>query len=186
MAVGVRIRRFSVDEYHQMVRAGILKEDDRVELIEGEIIEMTPIDPRHALCVDRLTDRLTALLRGRAITRVQGPISLAPDSEPQPDLALFRPPMARYTESHPGPADLFLVIEVAQTSVEHDRARKMALYARAGVPEAWLVNLPAQVIEVYREPAREGYRNVRTAGRGQRLAPEAFPEVTLAVDEIVA
>jgi Uma2 family endonuclease len=188
MALGVRIRRFSVDEYHQMVRAGILKEDDRVELLEGEIIEMAPIGPRprHAFCVDQLSERLGSALRGRAVIRIQGPISLGPSSELQPDVVLLRPPITRYRESHPQPADVFLVIEGAESSVDDDRARKLPLYARVGVPEAWLVNLPAQAIGVYREPAREGYRNVRTVERGQRLAPEAFPDVTLAVDEIVA
>lgn len=185
MAVGVRTRRFSVEEYHQMVRAGILKEDDPVELIEGEIIEMTPIGPRHATCVDRLTRRLVGLFADLAIVRVQGPIRLGPDSEPQPDTALLRPPVTRYEDHHPEPAAVLLAIAVADTSVEDDRARKIPLYARAGVREAWLVNLPAQTIEVHRRPTREGYQDVRTLGRGQRLAPEAFPDCTLTVDDIL-
>ena len=185
MAVAVRTRRFSVKEYHQMGLAGILKEDDRVELIEGAIIEMTPIGPRHALCVDRLNDLLGASLRGRAIIRVQGPISVGPHSEPQPDLALFRPPMARYAESHPGPDDLFLVIEVAETTADDDRTRKIPLYARAGIREVWLVNLTAQTIEVYRAPTLTGYQDVRTVQRGQAWVPEAFPDLTLTAGEIL-
>ena len=185
MAVVVRTRRFSVEEYHRMVQVRILKEDDRVELIEGEIIEVTAIGPRHALCVDRLNARLGAALRDRAIVRVQGPVSVSPDSEPQPDLALFRPPMARYAESHPGPADLFLVIEVAETTADDDRARKIPLYARAGIQEVWLVHLPAQAIEVYRAPTSSGYQDVRIARRGQTLAPDAFHDLTLTVDEIL-
>ena len=185
MSVNVRTRRFSVEEYHRMVRAGILKDDDRVELIAGEIIEMTPIGPRHATCVDRLTRRLVGLLADLAVVRVQGPIRLGPDSEPQPDIALLRPPVTRYEDHHPEPAEVLLVIEVAETSVEDDRARKIPLYARAGIQEAWLVNLPAQTIEVHRGPTPEGYQDVRTLGRGQRLAPEAFPESTLTVDDIL-
>jgi len=184
MSVSVRTRRFSVEEYYRMVRAGILKEDDRVELVDGEIIEMAPMGPRHAFCVDRFNQRLVEALGSLAVVRVQGPISLGPHSEPQPDLALSRPPLTRYTESHPGPDDLFLVIEVADTSVEDDRARKIPLYARAGIREAWLVNLPAETIELYRSPTREGYRDTRALGRGQALAPEAFPEVTFAVDDL--
>ena len=185
MSVGVRTRRFSVAEYRRMVHAGILKEDDRVELIEGEIVEMVPIGPRHAVCVDRLSQALQRRLADRAIVRTQGPVSLGPYSEPQPDLALFRPPLARYAESHPGPDDLFLVIEVAESSVEEDRARKMPMYARAGVREAWLVDLPAQAVEAYRTPTPNGYASVRKFGRGQALTPEAFPDLRLPVDDII-
>jgi len=185
MAVVARTRRFSVEEFHQMVQARILKEDDRVELVEGEIIEMTPIGPRHALCVDRLNALFGAALRDRAIIRVQGPITIGPLSEPQPDLALFRPPIARYAESHPGPDDLFLVIEVAETTADDDRARKIPLYARAGIQEVWLVHLPAQTIEVYRAPTPSGYQDVRILQRGQTLAPDAFPDLKLTVDNIL-
>ncbi len=185
MSVAVRTRRFSVAEYRKMVQAGILKEDDRVELIEGEIIEMVPIGPRHAVCVDRLSQAFHRLLLDRVSVRTQGPISLSPYSEPQPDLALCRPPLTRYEESHPGPEDLFLVIEVADTTREHDCTRKIPLYARAGIREAWLVDLSAQAIEVYRMPEPDGYGNVRSFGRGQILTPEAFPDIRLPVDDIL-
>lgn len=185
MAIGVRTRRFSVEEYHQMVRAGILKEDDRVELVEGEIIEMTPIGPRHSFCVARLTDHFAVPLHGLAVVWVQSPIRLSLYSEPQPDVAVVRPPLTRYADAHPGPDDLLLVIEVADTTVDDDRQRKLPLYARAGIPETWLVNLPSEAIEVYRDPAQDGYCDVRTVRRGQSLAPLAFPGVTLTVDEIL-
>src|SRR3990170_3724376 len=185
MSVGVRTRRFSVAEYRKMVHAGILTEDDRVELIEGEIVELVPIGPRHAACVDRLSQGLQRRLADRAIVRTQGPISLGPYSEPQPDLALFRPPVARYAESHPRPDDLFLVIEVAERSVEEDRARKMPMYARAGVREAWLVDLPAQAVEAHRQPTPNGYASGRKFGRGQVLTPDAFPDIHLPVDDII-
>ncbi len=185
MAVGVRTRRFSVEEFHLMVRAGILKEDDRVELIAGEITEMTPIGPRHSLCVARLTHRLVGLVHDQAIVWVQNPIRLDPHSEPQPDLALVRPPLTRYTDAHPGPSELFLVIEVADTSAQDDRSRKVPLYARAGIREAWLVDLPSEAIEVYRTPRPEGYQDVRKLERGHHIAPEAFPDLTLRIDDIL-
>lgn len=185
MSVGVRTRRFSVEEYHQMVLAGILKEDDRVELIAGEIIEMTPIGPRHSFCVARLTDHFAVSLHGLAVVWVQSPIRLSPDSEPQPDVAVIRSPLTRYADTHPGPDDVLLVIEVADTTVDHDRLRKIPLYARAGIPETWLVNLPAEVIEVHRDPTQDGYRDVRIVRRGESLAPRAFPDVTLSVAQIL-
>jgi len=185
MAIGVRTRRFSVEEYHQMVRVGILKEDDRVELVEGDIIEMTPIGPRHAVSVARLTEHFVRSLATKAVVWAQSPIRLDPYSEPQPDVALIRPPLTRYREAHPGPDDILLVVEVADTTVEDDRTRKIPLYARAGIPETWLVNLPGEVIEVFREPAQDGYRDVRTVRRGQSLAPLAFPGVTLTADDIL-
>jgi Uma2 family endonuclease len=185
MAIGARTRRFSVEEYHQMVRAGILKEDDRVELIEGEIVEMTPIGPRHAVCVAGLTDHFVRSLATRAVVWAQSPIRLGVRSEPQPDVALVEPPRTRYGDAHPGPEDVLLIIEVADTTVEDDRLRKIPLYARAGIPETWLVNLPGEAVEVYRNPAPDGYRQVLAVRRGQSLAPLAFPDVTLAADEIL-
>jgi Uma2 family endonuclease len=185
MAIGVRTRRFSVDEYHRMIWAGILKEDDCVELIEGDIIEMTPIGPRHAVCVAGLTEHFVRFLSTRAVVWAQSPICLGPHSEPQPDVALVTPPRTRYGEAHPGAEDLFLIIEIADTTVEDDRTRKIPLYARAGIPESWLVDLPGEAIEVYRDPAQDGYRDVRTVRRGQTLAPLAFPGVTLTADEIL-
>lgn len=185
MGIGVRARRFSVEEYHQMVRAGILKEDDRVELLEGEIIEMTPIGPRHAVCVAGLTEHFARSVAPRAVVWGRSPIRLGPYSEPQPDVALLRPPRTRYADAHPGPSDILLVIEVGDTTVEDDRTRKIPIYARASIREAWLVNLPGESIEVYRDPARDGYRDVRTVRRGESLAPQAFPDVTLTVDELL-
>ena len=185
MSVSVRTRRFSVEEYHQMVRARILKEDDRMELIEGEIIEMTPIGPRHAVCVAGLTEHFVRSLSTRAVVWAQSPIHLGPYSEPQPDVALLQPPRTRYGNAHPGPEDIFLVIEVADTTVDGDRDRKIPLYARAGIREVWLVDLPAQAIEVYRGPAPDGYRSVQTLRRGRTLTPEAFPDLSLTVDDIL-
>jgi Uma2 family endonuclease len=136
MGIELKRRRFTVDEYRRMGEVGILDEDERVELIEGEIVEMSPIGRRHAGIVNRLNDLFTFRLRGRAIVAVQNPISLGSKySEPQPDLTLLRPRADFYADSRPEPPDVLLVVEVMDTSVERDRQVKLPLYARAGVPE---------------------------------------------------
>src|ERR671938_544657 len=141
MSVQVAKRCFSVDEYYRMGEAGILTEDDRVELIEGEIIEMSPIGSRHAACVNRLNTLLGRHLRQTAIVSVQNPIRLDAYSEPEPDVALLRPRADYYESGHPTPADALLIVEVADTSADYDRIIKLPLYAKAGIPEAWLVDL---------------------------------------------
>jgi Uma2 family endonuclease len=185
MSVQVLRRLFTVDEYYRMAEAGIFSEDEGVELIDGEIVQMPPIGSRHAARVDHLTRLLTHAVGDRAIVRVQGPIRLGPHSEPQPDLALLHPQPDYYAQAHPGPGDVFLVIEVADTSVGFDREVKMPLYAGAGIPETWLVDLDGDDITVSRQPTAAGYRAVRRLQRGQSLAPEAFPAVVLAVDDIL-
>lgn len=180
-----RPRRFSVGEYHRMGEAGILKEDERVELLEGAILELARISPGRAICVDRLNEYWPKVLKARASVSVRNPVSLDPYSEPQPDVGLLLPPLARYSKRHPGPEDLFLVIEVADTTTEYDRTRKIPLYGRAGVRETWLVDLATHAVEVYRVPGPDGYGSVRTFGQGQILTPEAFPDIRLPVDDIL-
>lgn len=135
-------RRFTVDEYHRMAEAGILGEDDRVELLDGEIVEMTPIGPRHAGGVNRLTRLFTTRLGARAIVTVQNPVVLGVRWEPQPDLAILRPRPDFYSTAHARPEDILLIVEVAETSGEADRRVKVPGYAAAGVPETWRVDLP--------------------------------------------
>jgi Uma2 family endonuclease len=185
MAVQLTRRRFTVDEYYEMARAGILGEDDRVELIDGEIVEMPPIGPGHAGSVGGAAEQLMRQFGDRAHVRVQNPIRLGPHDEPQPDLALVRRRADSYRSAHPTPADVLLVIEVADTSLAADRGVKMPLYARFGLPEAWLVDLQHEVVLVHREPAADGYRLVTTARRGERLRPLAFPDRELAVDDLL-
>jgi Uma2 family endonuclease len=177
--------RFTVDDYHRMGQAGLFHDGDRVELIDGQVVEMSPIGPRHAACVDRLTGRLSALVRGHAILRVQGPVVLGRHAAPQPDLALLRPPIERYAAAHPGPADVLLVIEVADTSADYDRSVKLPLYAQVGIPEAWLVNLPADTIDVLRDPGPKGFGTLRTVGRGDTLSALGLPGAALEVNEIL-
>jgi Uma2 family endonuclease len=185
MAVRVSRRRFTVDEYRRMLEGGILAEDDRVELINGEIVEMAPIGSRHAACVKRLNNLFSRQVGDRAVVGVQDPVRLDEYSEPQPDLTLLRPRPDYYAGGHPGPEDVLLVVEVAETSAEYDRQIKVPLYARAGIREVWLVDLAASAVEVYREPTPEGYRQVRRFGRGETLSPEALPDINLALDDIL-
>jgi Uma2 family endonuclease len=185
MAVALKRRLFTVDEYYRMAEAGILTADDRVELIEGEIVEMSPIGSPHAGQVNHLNSILTTRLGGRAIVSVQNPVRLSQRSEPQPDLAILRPRDDSYRRSHPGPADILLIIEVMDTTVEMDRRVKAPLYARAGVRETWLLDVNAERIEAYRAPTPEGYRDVRVLRRGESVTPEAFPDLTFSVDALI-
>src|SRR5437870_3088480 len=150
MATEYARRRFTVDEYHKMGEAGILDEDDRVELLDGEIVQMSPINVPHAVCVDRLNMLFAPALVGRGIVRVQAPIYIDEINEPQPDVILLK--LADYLSrqpQHPGPDDILLLIEVADSTVGADRRQKMPRYARAGIAEVWLVNIPKHAIEVY-------------------------------------
>jgi Uma2 family endonuclease len=177
--------RFSVADYYRMAEAGILRPDERLELIDGVIIAMSPIGNRHAACVDRFNDLLKERIGRRAIVRIQSPIHLGDRSEPQPDLALLRPRSDYYASAHPGPSDVHLVIEVMDTTAQYDRSAKLPLYARAGITEVWLVDLEGQAVEVYRRPAADQYTERSVHPRGQGLSPEAFPDVVLAVDAIL-
>jgi Uma2 family endonuclease len=185
MAVQVLRRRFTVDEYYRMAEAGILHEDDRIELIEGEIVQMAAIGSKHAAGVDRLNYLFSPRVGQRAIVRVQNPVRLSQYTEPQPDVTLLRPRPDYYASAHPGPQDVLLLVEVMVTSEDYDREVKVPLYARSGIGEVWLVDLEADHIEVYRQPAPEGYRQVLRLQRGERLAPQSFPDLELSVDDIL-
>jgi Uma2 family endonuclease len=173
----------TVDEYDHMIQAGIFNEDVRLELIEGELIKMSPIGSTHAGFINRLNRALSAQVGSQAIIAVQNPIRLA-NSEPQPDLAVLRTRADDYTRSHPEADDVLLLIEVADTSVDYDRTVKVPLYGRSGIPEVWLIDLFENVVEVYRTPAAAGYRSKQTYGTGDSLTPERLPAVTLPVADI--
>lgn len=185
MSTPVVTHRFTVDEYYRMAQAGIFTEDDRVELIEGQIVEMAPIGGPHASTVDIITNMFAPRVQGRAIVRVQNPLHLEDYSEPQPDLMLLRPRRDYYRQAHPGPADVLLLIEVADSSVEYDRDVKIPLYARAGIPEVWLTDLTQDAIDVYRSPTPTGYQQVQCFHRGQRLAPQTLPDLEIDVQDIL-
>jgi Uma2 family endonuclease len=186
MAVQLVTYRFTVHDYHRMAEAGIFHEDDRLELLEGEIFEMPPRGPGHAGGVKRLMNGFLPLqVESKAIINVQDPIRLGEHSEPQPDLALLKPHPNFYAREHPSPEDVFLVVEVMDSSASYDREVKVPLYARFGIPETWLVDVEQGLIEVYRSPSPEGYGQVRTLRRGERLSPQAFPELSVMVDALL-
>jgi len=185
MRAQVARRPFTTEEYHRMAEAGILSEDDRVELIEGEIVRMSPIGTRHSACVDRLNALFARRFHRRAIVRVQNPIVLSRWTEPQPDLTILRPREDFYAERHPRPPDVLLVVEVAETSGDYDRGTKLALYAAARVPEVWIVDVPGRAIEVYRGPALRAYRDRRRLVGTQRVAPGAFPRTAFRAADIL-
>jgi Uma2 family endonuclease len=183
-ATGKR-RRFTVGDYHRMAEAGILGRDDRVELLDGAVVEMAPIGPLHAGHVNRLTALFTGRLGSRAVVSVRNPVVLSGYSELQPDLVLLRPRADFYTNAHPQPPDILLIVEVADTTAALDRRVKVPLYAAAGVREVWLLDLPTEGLEVYRDPTAGGYRDARVLARGERLAPQAFPDLTLEVSNLL-
>ena len=185
MSVQLTRHRFTCDDYHAMVAAGALKDDDRVELIEGEIVDMTPIGSRHAAAVDLLTRWLVMGCGTRAIVRVQGPVRVGAHSEPQPDLLVLVPRDDFYQGKPPTADDVLLLIEVADSSLQYDQTVKLPLYARAGVREVWLVDLVRNEVQVHREPTPGGFGFVERRGRGARVEPIAFPGLSLRVDELL-
>lgn len=182
MATTMPRYRFTVAEYELMGQAGILTEDDRVELIEGEIIIMSPIGPRHALCVAFLTHLLVRSAPDDALLFVQSPIHLPNNSEPQPDLAMIR---RGNGNALPTAGDVLLVIEVSDATLAYDRDVKFPLYAAAGIPEAWLVDLAAGRIERHTEPGTRGYRAILRAERGDTITSTTIPALTIAVDAVM-
>lgn len=181
----VHQHRFTVDEYYRLTRAGILSESDRLELIEGEIIEMVPIGSRHAACVNSLNRLFFDQLEDQAVVSVQNPVRLDEYSEPQPDLALLEPHPNMYADEHPGPGEVLLVVEVAQTSQEYDRERKIPLYARAGIPEVWLVDLEERMVTSYREPEEETYQEIREQGAGEKITSGSVEGLEIDIEEIL-
>ena len=145
-------RKFTTQEYHQMVDSGIIATDERIELLKGEIIAMSPIGIKHAACVRRLNNILSQHLTGEAIIDIQNPLELDNLSEPQPDIALLKPRADFYATAHPQSEDIFLIIEVADKTLKSDREVKIPLYAKNQIAEVWLVDLNGESIEVYREP----------------------------------
>src|SRR5262245_55127268 len=180
-------RLFTRAEYHRMAEVGILKPTDRVELIRGEIVEMSPIGPRHVAFVNNLTQLLVTRLAGRGIVSVQNPVVLSDDTEPQPDLAILRRQRAiPYKEAGVATEDVLLLIEVAESSLSYDRSTKLRLYAAAGIPEYWLVDCVAESVEVYRTPGAEGYRQVNRLAGAATINPHGFPDVAVTLAEIFA
>jgi Uma2 family endonuclease len=185
MSVQIERRWFSVEEFDRMIRSGILTEDERVELIEGEIVRMSPIGKLHAACVIRLTMLLTRFVGQSALVSVQNPVHLNDFSSPQSDVALLNPRDDFYAQAHPMPDDILLIVEVADTTAASDIAVKVPLYARAGIPVVWLVDLQRDLIEIYDQPANGAYEEAREARRGDTLTLESLPVLKFNIDEIL-
>jgi Uma2 family endonuclease len=179
-------KRFTVHEFDCMAEAAIFDENERVELIDGAIIRMNPIGDRHATAVEKLTNLLAPLMAsGVASLNVHNPVALGRFSEPYPDLALLYPPPGGRRHGRPTVADVILLIEVSDTTLGYDRTTKVPLYARAGVPEMWIVDVGGEHVFVYRAPSVDGYAETQTLRRGERVSPQAFPELVLSVNEIL-
>jgi Uma2 family endonuclease len=188
MAIDVEVSRrlFTVDEYHRMAEAGIFHPDERVELIEGEIVEMSPIGPRHAGCVINATRLFITRLGDRIVLSPQNPVVIRPRSEPQPDLLLLRPRTISYSREHPTPEDVALAVEVADTTVRFDRVVKARLYARARIAEFWLLLPNDMTVEIHRAPGPDGYGRVTQHGFDQTVSALVFPDVGFAVSDFFA
>jgi Uma2 family endonuclease len=186
MAVEVASARrlFNREEYHRMGEVGILKPTDRVELIRGEIVEMSPAGRRHQAFVDNLLQLLAVRLAGRAIVSVQNAVVLADDTEPEPDLKILRRRPVPYKEREAHAEDVLLLIEVADSSLAYDRSTKLGLYAESGIPEYWVVDCRVEAIEIYRGPDRDRYRDVSRIEGVATVTPQAFPDVALTLAEI--
>ena len=178
-------RKFTVAEYYRMAQAGILKPDERVELIQGEIILMPPIGPGHADNVNELNEVLAPHAPGRFRISVQNPVRLDDGSEPEPDVALLRRRPEGYAAAHPVPADVLLIIEVADSTLAYDREVKAHLYGRNNIPETWVRNLPEDCIERFTQPGPDGYARHTVHRRGETLTPVALPDLELAVSDLL-
>jgi len=179
------LHRFSAEEYHRLGELGILSPGARVELIEGAIHGMSPIGPFHSGVTMRLNRFFQLRAKGRWIVFVQDAVRLDDYSEPQPDLMLLKPAPDDYVSHHPTPDDVFLLIEIADSTLDFDRGRKLQIYARAGISEFWIVNLRDSTIEVYREPHFTGYENKAVLKADEKASPAAFPDVALEIAELL-
>jgi len=180
-----RLRRISVDEYHRIIEAGILGEDEKVQLVDGVLVAMTPQGRRHAFVIQELNRLLVRAVGDDLRVLTQLPFALGSDSEPEPDLAVVRASDAASSSRHPGTA--LLVIEVAGESLRFDRGTKAALYARSGIPEYWIVNLAETSIEVYRDPdpASASYRSVSQCPGGEVVAAQSVPGVVIDLQQLL-
>ncbi len=180
-SITTRLKKFSVDDYYRMADVGILSPDERVELLCGEVIEMSPTAIRHAACVDKLTTLFAVGTNGRAHVRIQGPVRIDNMNLPEPDVALLKLRPDEYTTGHPKPDDVLLIIEVADTSIETDRKVKLPIYAAAAIPEVWIVDLAASAIEVYRSPRAHTFTECSVLKAGASISPLAFPDMEIPV-----
>jgi Uma2 family endonuclease len=185
MATEISKRLFTVDDYQRMAKAGILSEDDRVELVRGEVLAMAPINPPHNGAVLRASNALFSIVQNRAIVSVQGSIVLSEYDQPQPDICLLRRRDDFYTSQHATPHDILLIIEVADSSLNYDRIVKLAVYAQSGVPEYWIADISNDCVWVYSEIQEKSYSVTRKFNRGASLEPQLLPSCFIPVDVLL-
>ena len=183
-ALGMELAPISRRRYDKMIDAGILTKDDKIELINGQLIKKMPIGIKHSGMVNALSNLLWQKLGGQAIISVQNPVALHEYSEPEPDIAVLRPPVSVYQERHPEPADIFFLIEVADTSLLFDREAKIPLYATCDIPECWLVDVNARSITVFRQPSGTTYQSRTEHKSGDTITLSMFPEVEITLAEL--
>ncbi len=177
-------RLWTVEDYHRMVAAGILTTGDRVELLEGQIIEMSPQLPPHASTAQRVARYLDRLLESVAYVRMQLPITLKPNSEPEPDIAVVQIDPQEYSDRHPSPDDIFLIIEVADSTLLGDRQHKALIYAKAGIQDYWILDVNTHQIYQFREPEVTGYKQKSILSKDSPLVPLAFPTILIVPDRL--
>jgi len=176
---------FSAEDYHRLAKTGLFQEDDPIELLNGEIIIMSPIGTPHASMTTRLNTLLGARANGLAIVTQQNPLALDPYSEPEPDLMLLKPREDYYASAHPGPSDVLLLIEVSDTSLDYDQGPKLTAYAKGGVPETWIIDLAGRSLTIHRTPDPSGiYRVIHRPAHGTPFAPQALPSLTLTLTDL--
>lgn len=183
MAVEIARRKFTIEEFERMIRKGLFEEDERIELIDGEIVEMSPIELPHLVCVAELQALFHETLGKTVHIWVQNALHMPNNTRPQPDLMLLKRRNDKYRGKYPTAADVLLIVEVAASSLRYDRNVKAPRYAAAGIPEMWIVNLQESIVEIYSSPETE-YTNVRQAGRGESLPLPNGLEGTISVDDI--
>lgn len=176
-------RLLNLAEYHKMGAAGVFSPNDRVELIEGELFEMAPIGGAHIQLLNLLIDLLHPQVRGAGVLSPQNPISLPPDSEPEPDIAVLRRECLRRKQV-PGAQDVLLLIEISASTLDYDRDVKIPLYAKHGIPEVWLFDERARAVSMYRDPARTAFRTLLTPSRNATISPLRLPTVRLSLAEL--
>jgi len=175
--------RWTVAEYHRMAEVGLLHEDSRVELIDGEIVEMAPIGSAHGGNVNRFIRLFSKVVGGKAIVAAQNPVVLSGYAEPQPDISILRWRADDYEQSNPHPEDVLLLIEVSDSTLRYDRDVKIPLYAKNGIPEVWLLDIPDRKLEIYREPINGEYRQRDCRQTGQ-IAPILCPDAIIDLAEL--
>ena len=177
--------KFDVHQYHALSEAGILVAEDRVELIDGEIVAMSAIGPEHMATVDSSSEFWVIAIGDRAIVRIQGSVRLNEWNEPHPDITLLKRRDDFYRYRSAGPSDVLLIVEVSDSSLAYDRGVKLNLYAEFEIPEVWIANIPSRTIEAYTEPSNGEYTTRRTFHPGETVSPAAFPDVALPVADVI-